>query len=98
MTSSGWVLYGGELDDPPIDLPVGWYKEWMSENVYGWCWRGPIVGIAYAPFAVAEGSLLPIYLHLCTLDHEPSRDERLAIQEFFKDAIAPDGTKGLKLP
>jgi len=71
-----------------VTLEAGWYKGWMWENVYGWhylCRKG-------------ETPSMGNYKYLIVLRHEPDTDERRQIEERFKDAVAPDGTKGLEYP
>lgn len=67
-----------------VELEAGWYKGWQCENVYGWEYHGPACPIPCLSWR-----------NLIVLNYQPSRAERIEIQERFKDAIAPDGTTGL---
>lgn len=85
MSKSGTFYYG---DNGSVELDTGWYKGWTCENVYGWEFHG----------RVDEWPRGGKFVDMVVLHYEPNRAERLQIQERFKDAIAPDGTKGLTYP
>ena len=82
---SGCFLSNGKRT---VELEIGWYKEWLFENVYGWHFIGP----------VQEWPMGGPYVNLVVLNYHPSLQERTEIHERFKDALAPDGTRGLESP
>lgn len=71
-TASGWKESGP--DGKVRDIPTGWRKQWLYENVYGWRWFGPPVSLE---------------VHLWVLRYEPEAQERAEIEARFKDAPEP---------
>lgn len=71
-----WV-YNKEGTEKRLAAP-GWEQGWLFENVYGWLWHGPTRGYGG-------------YSDLIVLGYEPDREERLAIQERFKNEPTPEG-------
>ena len=66
-----------------VELEVGWYQEWIFENVYGWTYAGPISG-----WQLPWGA----HVELAVLPYEPAAKERAGIEAHFRDAQTPDGT------
>ena len=62
-------------------VPPGWEKGWILENVYGWQWIGPLDRYPY--------------VNLRVLPYEPTLEERQRIEAEFRGVPTPDGAEEL---